>query len=332
MTPENNIKEKVLASLTVVFLFSLVGVLFFYISLDNKRKTEVLRAIVREQKVKEENKLALEKIHLREVTDLDSLNYASVLPLPKITSKSFLTLAITDTGVQKVLNEKNSTLVLPIASITKLMVAIITLENINPETKVTATLDYIGKEESAFVIETDKIYKVYDLLANALISSDNDSARLLSSTLGETNFLAKMNLKAQELGLTQTNFANVTGLDPQTPAHGINVSTVTDLANLVIYIKEKYPEILDITANNQYNFCDINNFCKVVVSTNKFLEDKSFKYKIIGGKTGSTDLALKNLVLVTKPTDNLTLINIVLGSVDNFMDTSSLINQIEINN
>jgi len=221
--------------------------------------------------------------------------------------------------------------VLPIASITKLMTAVIILENIKLETEIKATRDYIGLEESTFVLETDKIYTVKELLANMLISSDNDSARLLSSTLGEVNFIAKMNLKAKELGLTKTNYFNVTGLDPDKSSNEVNVSSANDLANLLIYIKNKHPKILELTANPSYGFCDINNYCKTVTSTDKFLNDKDFKFKIVGGKTGSTDLAQKNLALIIEPIDDITIINIVLGAKDNFLDTESLINNITIN-
>ena len=88
---------------------------------------------------------------------------------------------------------------------------------------------------------------------------------------------------------------------------------------------------MKITTEPEYNICDVNNYCKVVISTDKFLTDKTFPYKIIGGKTGSTDLAEKNLALMLKTENNITIINIVLGAEDNFADTMSLINNLKIN-
>jgi D-alanyl-D-alanine carboxypeptidase len=318
MTPEQNIKERILAILTVIILFSVVGTLFGYISYNNKKKTDALKKIVLENQIRKEKTERFNKIQFDD------------LPLLDITSKSFLTMITNDLGTNKILAQKNPDLILPIASITKLMVAIITLENINPETEITATLDYIGKEESAYILEVDKTYKVKELLANALISSDNDSARLLAGTLGESNFIDKMNIKALELGLTKTNFVNVTGLDPVKPDLPINNSSATDLAKLLIYIKDNHPEIFTLTTKVQYNFCDTNNNCKPVTSTNKLLEDKTLRFKILGGKTGSTDIALKNLALISEISDNIYLINIVLGSKNNFMDSVSLINHVKI--
>jgi len=312
--------EKILSLFTVIFLFLIVGSLLFYISLQNKEKNDELKNKVLRQKIEKENLLKLNALYMASST------------LPEITSKSFLTLAITNEGTKKILNQKNPTLVLPIASVTKLMVGVIILENIDLNTEVTATLDYIGQEESAFILETNKRYKVKELLANALISSDNDSARLLSSTMGEKNFVDKMNLKAKEIGLINTNYINVTGLDPTGSSSELNVSTVTDLANLLIYIKNNHPEIFSITAKTAYDFCDIENYCKNVINTNKLLENKDMEFNIIGGKTGSTDLAGKNLALMTKILPGLYLINIVLGSENNFIDTMSLINNIKIIN
>jgi len=320
MLPEEKTKEKILALLTVFFLFIFVGILFFSIGLNNKNKTEILKRQV--LKIKAE----------REMTSKLNQLQVATSSLSGLTSESFITLALADNGVKKVLIQKNPDWALPIASITKLMTAVVVLENVNPETKIKATKDYIGLEESAFILETDHFYTVKELLANMLISSDNDSARLLSSTLGEVNFIAKMNLKAQELNLTKTNYFNVTGLDPVKPDLNANLSSSNDLSNLLIYIKNKHSEILELTTNPSYNFCDVSNNCKLINSTDKFLSDKDFKFKIVGGKTGTTDFAQKNLALMVEPIANVTIINIVLGAKDNFVDTRSLINNIIINN
>jgi D-alanyl-D-alanine carboxypeptidase len=320
MLPEEKTKEKILVLLTVFLSFLFVGILFFSIGLNNKNKTEILKRQVLKIKADKEMTAKLNQVQI------------ATSSLPELTSESFITLAIADNGAKKVLIQKNPDWALPIASITKLMTAIVVLENISPEAKIKATRDYIGLEESTFILETDRFYTVKELLANMLISSDNDSARLLSSTLGEVNFIAKMNLKAQELNLTKTNYFNVTGLDPVKPDLNTNLSSPNDLANLLIYIKDKHPEILELGANPSYNFCDINNNCKLINNTNRFLSDKNFRFKIVGGKTGSTDLAKKNLVLMVEPITNVTIINIVLGAKDNFVDTESLINNIIINN
>ena len=324
MTPVQEIKQKILALFTVIFLFLIIGGLFFSISVDNKQKTEILKAQV--SKNNAEKRITENMTKIRVATSSPATS-----TVPEISATSYLTIAVADNGLKKVIQQKNPDYALPIASITKLMTAVIILENTNPKTEVKATLDYIGKEESVFVLETDKIYTVKELLANMLIASDNDSARLLAGSLGTENFVSKMNNKARELGLTKTYFVNVTGLDPQKPIVEVNISSPNDLATLLLYIKAKHPEILKLTTNATYNFCDVNNYCKVINSTDKLLSDENLKYKIIGGKTGSTDLAGKNLAIMTTATTSISIVNIVLGSKDNFQDTQTLINNIIIN-
>jgi D-alanyl-D-alanine carboxypeptidase len=314
-----SLKQKTLALVVVFLLFFFVGTFLFLISKNNKEKTEALRVVVLKQQAEKKISDQLAKMHF---------NASST---GAVSAESFLTLAVTSTGEKKVINQKNPDWALPIASITKLILAIIVSENLDPEMEIKATTDYIGQEESFFVLETDKKYKVKELLANMLIASDNDSARLLGSAFGEANLVAKMNTKAQALGLDKTYFVNITGLDPKKPVVEANISSPNNLANLVLYLQKNHPDLLAVTANASYNFCDINSFCKVIVSTNKFLATSTLPYKIIGGKTGSTDLALKNLVLIVKITEDISLVNIVLGSKNNFADTAFLINNVLLN-
>lgn len=313
------LKQKITAFLVVFLLFSIVGTAFFLISKNNKERTEALRALVIKQQAEKRLSEQLARMHF---------NASST---GAVSAEAVLTLAITSAGEKKVINQKNPDWALPIASITKLMVAAVVLENLDPEMEIKATRDYIGQEESFFVLETDKKYKVRELLANMLIASDNDSARLLGSAFGEAGLVAKMNTKAKELGLEKTYFVNITGLDPKKPIKEVNISSPNDLAKLILYLAEKYPKFLSLTSNAEYDFCDVNNLCKRIINTNKLLATSTIPYKIIGGKTGSTDLALKNLILIVKMTDDITLVNVVLGSKNNFEDTAYLINNILLN-
>lgn len=312
-------KEKFLALITVFLLFFTVGLSFFYISKENKRKTDILKAQVlklqAEQKLKEK------------LDNISNINASSNLPI--ISSKSFLTSAISKRGIERVFGEREADLKLPIASISKLMTALIVVENIDLNSQIMATSDYVGGEESYFILEVGKKYKVRDLIANALIASDNDSARLLAGYFGEDDFINKMNQKASLLNLKNTKFFNVTGLDPVDNIN-INYSTARDLTTLLMYIWNNYPQIIKMTNNISYNFCDINNFCKEIFNTNKLLSDKNLNLpvKIIASKTGTTDLALKNLIILFEYPEDILMINVVLGSKDNFTDTLSIINNL----
>jgi D-alanyl-D-alanine carboxypeptidase (penicillin-binding protein 5/6) len=320
MEPKIKIQGKIISLLVVLIMFSLVGGLLIFISYNNKVKTDNLKI-----KVLEQRRINLKKQILNNIVLATST-------LPEIKSRAYLTAIMVDGKIEKILQEKNPDLVLPIASISKLLTTVVAKENINLKTEVTATAEYIGDEESYFVIEPNRKYLVKDIMANALIASDNDSARLLAGIFNENIFIEKINTKARELDMLHTSFVNSSGLDTKDPVKdGLNVSTVNDLAKLIIYMEDKHPDLLALTRNKEFNFCDTNNFCKVIKNTNKLLDLEDFPLDIVAGKTGTTDLALKNLLLLTKLDDGINIINIVLGSEDNFADTLSLINNIKIN-
>lgn len=318
MLATKSIREKILAILFVVVLFLLVGIIFGSISLANKKANEKLRAEVRAAKIARELKLNFSKLSFEP-------NFVGV------NARAYALFATSTNGQNTFLVQKNIDATLPIASITKLMTAIITLDNFDLNTVVEATPEYVGGDSTAYVLEMGHKYTVSELLNNMLISSDNDSARLLSSITGEAKFIELMNEKAKEIGLVRTKYTNVTGLDPLNGKGGVNISSISDLVNLLVYINNNYPRIFQLGKSQTKNFCDIDKNCKPIVTTNLLSGDKTFPLKIIGFKTGRTDLALKNLALITEPFDGIFLISIVLGSEDNFADTRALISNLKTN-
>ncbi len=317
---QRTIKEKILAILSIIILFTIVGSVFAYVGVVNKRATIKLQEEVR---IKNIEKKIREQVLSLNISDLKS---------NEIKAKAFFSILKAPNGLTKVLAEKNKDGTLPLASVTKLMTAIITLENLDLKTQIKATSECVGGDGTSHVVSLDKIYTVESLLNNMLVSSDNDSARLLASSLGNDQFVSLMNKKAKDLGLTRTLYVNATGLDPlENEAFRFNISSASDVAKLVFYINENYPQIFEITRNSSYNFCDIMQNCNLVLSTNKLLTDTDFKLSIIGGKTGQTDLAKKNLALILEPIDGIFLVNVVLGSEDNFADTKNILNHLKIN-
>lgn len=310
-------KQRILAILVVIGLFFVVGSLLSLISANNKRENTKL---VNEVIALKSEAAARSRIKKLEIVGLDKT---------KITAKSFLTMVMTEGGLKKELTAKNSQQVLPIASLTKLMTAIIVKEKVNLKTEILATSEYVGGYGSSKILEPGRTYLVLELLKNILISSDNDSAQLLSSVLGEKNFVELMNQKARDLGLDNTKYINTTGLDPLDKNIVPNYSTAEDTAKIVMYIYKRHPDIFQITRDAEYNFCDTDSDCRPIFSTNQLLTNLDFKFKIIGGKTGQTVLALRNLALIIEPFDGIFLVNIVLGSEDHFADTQAIINHLQ---
>ena len=309
-------KQKVLAVLVVAGLFIFIGVLFTGIGIVNHNETVKLQEKVKKQ---------TEERHINEKLGQLSFSNFTFAKSPK----SYLAVVQYKDQTKNLLNF-NSTSTLPIASLTKLMTALVAIENLDLTQKFVAKPEFVGGDGTFNNLTIDEMYKARDLLSAMLIGSDNDSARLLTSGIGEDNFAQLMNAKARELGLTNTSYVNVTGLDPLDGSPIVNISSAKDLASLIFYIKEKHPEILKITQNREFNLCNLKQECKLVLSTNKLYTDPTFKMPILGGKTGQTDLALKNLALITEPINDIFLVTIVLGSQDHFTDTKTIFSNLNI--
>ena len=172
------------------------------------------------------------------------------------------------------------------------------------------------------------IFSRRDMLHSMLIESSNNAATTLANQVGAENFLAQLNAKAGELGLTNTHFFTPHGLDIE-GLGASNYATASDLVEAAIEITAKYPEIWDISRLSEYRLTTIDGvFHHQITTTNKLLDTvTNWPAVIVGGKTGQTELARKNLLLVLR--DNKTggyLINVVLGSGDNFADMIALTN------
>ncbi len=174
-----------------------------------------------------------------------------------------------------VLASKDPDEVLPIASITKLMTALVAVEYVNIEKTITITPDMIVKT-SIPRLRVGESYSLYDLLQPLLKESSNEAAVAISHFLGPRYFVELMNGQAAAIGMANTHFTDVTGSDWG------DVSTAHDLFLLAQYLYDNRSFILDMTTNtttpNVYGpgaFTGLQNF-------NVFADDPDF----VGGKIG----------------------------------------------
>jgi len=223
--------------------------------------------------------------------------------------------AVIDEDTGRVLFEKDSYDKKSIASLTKLMTAVVWWE-INGDLKKVIKIegdDYRDGGISYFISGESVTAK--DLLYTGLIASSNSAmAALVRSTgLGTESFVELMNGKAQELGMKNTRFKEPTGLDFK------NISTATDL---FILTREafKNPVISEITQLEEYKFRPLGkSVFRVVRNTNWLLSDSLNEdgYQIVGGKTGYIDESGYNLVVKAFSKEkNKNLIIVILGSAD----------------
>ena len=248
---------------------------------------------------------------------------------PEIKAASALLLEITVDGQENLIFAKNPKQATPIASLTKLMTAIIAAEFYRQNEGIIISEQAVKQMDASGDLNTGEQLKVEKLLKIMLIESSNDAAFALTELMGgQEAFVALMNLKTKDLGLKSTLFFNVNGLDPEDAGlavNQINYSTASDLAEITRYIINYHPEIMDILNKKESAlYSDDGQFYHQLTSTNELLGKIP---SIIGGKTGTTDRAGGCLVLILKGKNiGETAIAIVLNSPDKFKDMENLIN------
>ncbi|OGY41834.1 MAG: hypothetical protein A2Y82_00700 [Candidatus Buchananbacteria bacterium RBG_13_36_9] len=237
----------------------------------------------------------------------------------KITAKSAIAVA-SNSG--KILYQKNENDILPIASITKLMTALVFLDNNPGWQKEFYTIPSDRRNGGIIYLNTGEILTIKDLFYTALIVSDNDAAMALSraSGLAEQEFINQMNVKARTLGLTNTYFADPTGLKIE------NNSNVKDLVKLLNFVLAN-EEIKAATSTSYYEFkVRGSNKTRTVKLKNTDWLLKSY-LNVIGGKTGSLEQAGYCLAVKINGENNQDIIIVVLGSQSNndrFQDVKAI--------
>lgn len=159
---------------------------------------------------------------------------------------------VVDFDSGQVLLEKDSSKKLPIASLTKVMTAIVILDLTSGDDKFTVSENAANIQPTRMGLVPGQVWGRDELLNGLLMTSANDTAEVLKEGIdqkyGNGVFVRAMNEKARFLGLKNTSFANPQGFDSEN-----NLSTVEDLMLLARYAVEKYPTIARIVQKD-YQF------------------------------------------------------------------------------
>ena len=232
-----------------------------------------------------------------------------------------------DSGVENILFEKDSDIVLPIASLTKLMMADVVLENYDLNKIIKISDKAVSQEGEMGNLKVGEELSVENLLYITLIESSNDAAYALSEALPPDVLVHLMNLEAKYLGMTNTNFNDPMGISPQ------NQSTGKDLVILTKHLLDKQPLVWEILKKQEYELKSPDGVLHhKLINTNEILREWGAKLEIVGGKTGYTFQANGCFVLVLKVADNGYLINVILGSDDRFGEMKQLVDWLAANN
>lgn len=234
---------------------------------------------------------------------------------------------------KRLLMARNPDKQLPVASLTKLITAMVIMDHMGP-TKKMRVPSYIRKVPRSVVgLVPGDIVTVKDLLHGLLIGSGNDCAETLASGFpgGRKRFIHAMNKKARELGARHTRFYTPSGLDKRIYAKGkgkrrklirvkSNVSTAREIALIARKAFEK-KHIRQIVLKKSYHMDSRKRKSGYLVRTTNRLLREGFPLE--GGKTGYTHRAGHCLATQFSRGRNELLI-VVLGSPDHFKDTKRL--------
>lgn len=243
----------------------------------------------------------------------------TIAPPPKLAAVALRADAayVWDVAGQRALYKKNEGEVLPIASITKLMTTMLAHELIAEQAQVGIPQAAIQQSGNSGLVAGEEL-TVEELTQLALISSSNDAAFALGASVGTLlgtrdpaqQFVAGMNIRANELQLPTLSFQNTTGLDVSASQAG-GLGSARDVSFLLEYMLVNYPELLAPTTQSSarvYNSGgEFHDFTNTNVIANQIPN-------LLASKTGYTDLAGGNLTIAFDLGLNRPIIITVLGS------------------
>jgi len=229
---------------------------------------------------------------------------------PDVSAQSSI---LMDAFTGTVLYEKDADSQMLIASTTKIMTALVVIENCNLEDTLTVKTEYTLVEGSSMYLKAGEKLKVRDVLYGLMLSSGNDAAVALACHIAGSieDFAEIMNAKAKQLGMSNSSFKNPHGLD--TDGH---YSTAKDMA------------VLTVAAMNNYDFAQVVSTKSINVAGRYLTNHNKLLWKYdgaLGVKTGFTKSAGRSLVSCAER-DGMRLVCVTLNAPDDWDDHSALYN------
>lgn len=240
-------------------------------------------------------------------------NFSYTLPLPTLSASSYIVMDIKN---NEVLTGNATEVAYPIASLTKLITALIATEYINLDKKIVISETASATETTKQRFNRGDSVLAFHLLYPLLNESSNEAALALTESVGTERYITLMNEKAKAIGMISSSFADTTGMSVG------NNASASDLARLAQYLYYNRPFILNLSAGKlDSGFYASPQFTNLA-NYNLYSADESF----IGGKVGKTTSAQETMLAVF----NISIYGterpiafIILGSEDvkNDMDT-----------
>ncbi len=220
-----------------------------------------------------------------------------------------------DMATGRVLFSHNQDMRWPIASISKLVTAIVATNLLKPDSVITITPDIEARVGDDHTLAVGESYSVHDLLNIMLTVSSNDAAYALADAYGLPGFINQMNEVARTVGMDQTTFYEPSGLSY------LNQSTLENVAKLLQYIYHSYPGIFAITRQQKFVATDQTTGKRKTFSNIDFYAGQPI---FVGGKTGYIDQSGENLVGIFNYNGGKVIAG-VFDSADRFKDMDALL-------
>ena len=242
----------------------------------------------------------------------DKYDFAEKAIMPILSSRAYL---VADLNSGEIIIEKNSDDIHPIASISKIMTAVIATEKMNLQDVAIVSRDATNAYGGQGGLKLGEKIRLSDLVFPLLMESSNDAAEVFADHFGHQEFMDQMNIKAASLGMDDTYYNDPSGLDPK------NSSNPKDLLKLVRYIWRHDPTIFDTTRVKQFSIKGhtwLNRNAQLPLSG------------YVGGKNGYIDQALQTTASIFEiPTlkgGTRKVVIVILKSNDKNGDVIKLIN------
>ncbi len=232
-----------------------------------------------------------------------------------------------DLNSKQVLFEKNANAQLPLASLTKLLTVLTASKYLSANETVAFTRSALNEEgESGFTLGEE--FKFDDIARLALVASSNDAAEAIAQVVANREQIASTHTSGlmagtiSALGLSQTYATNATGLDESTSVSGA-YGSATDVAHVAESMLKTLPTIAQATTESQASAVSLSGSLHTLANTNPTVTSIP---GVLLSKTGYTDLAGGNLVMIFDIGMNHPVAIVVLGSTreGRFTDVSHL--------
>ncbi len=240
-----------------------------------------------------------------------------IIPI-KVNGLSASSVTVMDMDNNRVLYSYNDSEVRLIASITKIMTSLVTLNNSDIKKMVTIDESVLKSYGSGIYVEVGEDISLENLLYGLMLRSGNDAAIQIANTVGGSmdGFVDLMNETAENIGMKKTHFVNSSGLEENNGSG--NMSTSYDMALLMSEAMKN--ETFRKIVSTKKHTVKTNYKTYIWYNKNKLLNNYEY---CTGGKTGFTEKARRTLV-TTATKDNMNLVIVTLNDPNDFSDHETL--------